>query len=70
MEATAKDITVAAIDLGSNSFRLMVARISGGEISPLIKILAPVGLGQDLSSSGFLNQEAIERALIVLGEFK
>lgn len=70
MEATAKHITVAAIDLGSNSFRLLIARIRDGELLPLAKELALVQLGKGLRSSGLLSTEAMERAIAVLEQFR
>ena len=70
MEATAKHITVAAIDLGSNTFRLLIARIRDGELFPLAKELASVQLGKGLRSSGLLSTEAMDRALAVLEQFR
>ena len=73
MEATAnhiKEITVAAIDLGSNSFRLLIARISDRKIFPLSKRLVTVRLGQGLCSSDQLNPEAVARGLAALEEFR
>jgi exopolyphosphatase/guanosine-5'-triphosphate,3'-diphosphate pyrophosphatase len=70
MEAMCKPIIVAAVDLGSNSFRLLVARISDGEISPLSKILVPVGLGQGLLLSGIIEPDAIEKGLSALEKFR
>jgi exopolyphosphatase/guanosine-5'-triphosphate,3'-diphosphate pyrophosphatase len=63
-------IIVAAIDLGSNSFRLLIARISDRKISPLAKRLVTIGLGQGLSESGNLNPAAIEKGLAALQEFR
>jgi exopolyphosphatase/guanosine-5'-triphosphate,3'-diphosphate pyrophosphatase len=73
MEATAnhiKAITVAAIDLGSNSFRLLIARISDRKILPISKRLVTVRLGQGLCSSDQLNPEAMARGLAALEEFR
>jgi exopolyphosphatase/guanosine-5'-triphosphate,3'-diphosphate pyrophosphatase len=69
MEATANHITVAAIDLGSNSFRLLIARIKGRKMRTIAKRLVPVRLGQGLGSSGRLSPEATDRAITALEEF-
>jgi exopolyphosphatase / guanosine-5'-triphosphate,3'-diphosphate pyrophosphatase len=37
--------TIAAVDLGSNSFRLQVARVAGGQIYPLDSLKQSVRLG-------------------------
>jgi len=71
MEATSnKAIPAAAIDLGSNSFRMLIAEITDAGLNPLLKKLATVRLGQGLSRSRHLTSDAILRALETLTEFK
>ncbi len=56
--------TVAAIDLGSNSFHMIVARLDeSGTLSVIDKIREPVRLGGGLKENGKLSREARERAL-------
>ena len=70
MEAMCKPIIVAAIDLGSNSFRLLISTIIDRKIFPLSKRLVTVQLGQGLCTSGQLSPEAIERGVAALEEFR
>ena len=70
-EATANhNITVAAIDLGSNTFRLLIARITGTGPAVLLKRNATVKLGRGLSAASGLGPDTITAALAVLAEFK
>lgn len=59
---------VAAIDLGSNSFHLLVARIEHGEMRPVETLAEKVQLGAGLENN-LLSQEAIDRGLACLGRF-
>ena len=70
-EATANNnMTVAAIDLGSNTFRLLIARIQGSVPAILLKRNATVKLGQGLSAASGLGSETITGALAALAGFK
>lgn len=60
---------LAAIDLGSNSFHLVVARIEDGHIHILDKIKEMVRLGGGLDDEGRLSEEARIRALSCLDRF-
>ena len=62
-------ITGAAVDLGSNTFRLLVAKISDQGITSLVKRLVTVRLGKGLSASNVLDPATEERALRVLADF-
>ncbi len=71
MEATAKSsIMLAALDLGSNSFRLLVGRWDGNRFKPQVKELDIVGLGRGLSSHGNLSPAAIAAGLQVLSSYR
>ena len=71
MEATAKKTTpVAAIDLGSNSFRLLIGQLSDSGLQPLYRDLQTVRLGKGLSQSSILAQDSIDLALTVLTDYK
>ncbi len=61
--------TYAAIDLGSNSFHLLVARREHGELRVLDRIKEMVRLGGGLDSSGHLDLETSQRALDCLARF-
>ena len=65
-----KTEALAAIDLGSNSFHMVIARqdIDGG-IRILDKVKEPVRLGAGLDDSGNLSKEAQARALDCLDRF-
>ena len=61
--------TVAAVDLGSNSFRLQVARVVDDQIYPLDSLKDTVRLGAGLGADKTLDQDTINRALASLGRF-
>ena len=60
---------VAAIDLGSNSFHMIVARMDQGEIRPVERLGEKVQLAAGLGDHDELTQEAMERGLNCLGQF-
>jgi exopolyphosphatase/guanosine-5'-triphosphate,3'-diphosphate pyrophosphatase len=60
---------LAAIDMGSNSFHMVVARLVHGEIRTLEKMGEKVQLGAGLDSNNRLTEEAMERGLACLGRF-
>ncbi len=60
---------IAAIDLGSNSFHLIVARIIDGTLQPLIKDKQMVRLADGLDDRRQLSDKAMERGLRVLQTF-
>ncbi|MEM1114453.1 MAG: Ppx/GppA phosphatase family protein [Pseudomonadota bacterium] len=59
---------LAAIDLGSNSFHLIIARIEHGEMRPVEALAEKVQLGAGLKN-GKLSRAAIERGLDCLTRF-
>ncbi len=60
---------VAAIDLGSNSFHMIVARVDQGEIRPVERLGEKVQLAAGINSSGELSPESMERGLNCLRQF-
>lgn len=64
---------LAAVDLGSNSFRLIVGRVNfspvGDQILPIDQIKETVRLAAGLNENGLLTEEAQERALAALHRF-
>jgi exopolyphosphatase/guanosine-5'-triphosphate,3'-diphosphate pyrophosphatase len=59
---------LAAVDLGSNSFHLIIAKIEHGEMRPVEVLAEKVQLGAGLEN-GSLTEEAIERGLECLTRF-
>jgi exopolyphosphatase/guanosine-5'-triphosphate,3'-diphosphate pyrophosphatase len=64
--------TLASIDLGSHTARLLIARWEAGHLTTLLRKRAYIRLAQDFESpeSGTLKQAGIDRALKALGGFK
>lgn len=60
---------IAAVDLGSNSFHMVVARIVKGDIQLLHREKQKVQLAEGLNDDLVLSEEAIERGLNVLRQF-
>ena len=60
---------IAAVDLGSNSFHMVVARYSHGQLIILDRLREMVRLGAGLDEQGRLTREATERALACLERF-
>ncbi len=61
--------TLAAVDLGSNSFHMVVARVEGNDFQVLDRVKHPVRLAAGLDSRGRLTAAAQERALSCLRVF-
>jgi len=59
----------AAVDLGSNSFRLQIARVEGDQLYMLDGLREQVRLAEGLGDDKFLDAEAQQRALDALGLF-
>lgn len=59
---------LAAIDIGSNSFHLILAKVEHGEMRPVETLGEKVQLGAGLRN-GVLSQDAIERGLDCLSRF-
>jgi exopolyphosphatase / guanosine-5'-triphosphate,3'-diphosphate pyrophosphatase len=66
--ATVPDV-LAAVDLGSNSFHMVVARYSHGQLVILDRLREMVRLAAGLDDSGRLDDAATERALRCLERF-
>jgi exopolyphosphatase/guanosine-5'-triphosphate,3'-diphosphate pyrophosphatase len=61
--------TLAAADLGSNSFHLAIGRVDGDQVYPLDSLKETVRLGSGLTPDRMLDGEAQERALKALKRF-
>ena len=60
---------IAAVDLGSNSFHMIIVRVEGARTVKVDAIKEMVRLRQGLGSDGSLSPEACERALACLARF-
>jgi len=60
---------LAAVDLGSNSFRLQVARVENEQIYLLDGLREPVRLAAGLTENKHLDKESQQRALVCLQRF-
>jgi exopolyphosphatase / guanosine-5'-triphosphate,3'-diphosphate pyrophosphatase len=60
---------VAAIDCGTNSIRLLIADITDGAESELVREMRIVRLGQGVDATGRLADEAIDRTLQATREY-
>jgi exopolyphosphatase/guanosine-5'-triphosphate,3'-diphosphate pyrophosphatase len=58
--------TYAAIDLGSNSFHLVVARVDSGQLHLVDRLRERVALAEGLGTDGGLSEESQARALACL----
>ena len=70
MTADSQPDVIAAVDLGSNSFHMVVARRSNGELTILDRIREMVRLGAGLDADGRITPEAADAALACLGRFR
>ncbi|WP_035382944.1 exopolyphosphatase [Ferriphaselus sp. R-1] len=64
-----KHSVLAAIDLGSNSFHLEIARVINDQIFPLDTLREPVRLASGLTADKRLDEETQQRALACLTRF-
>lgn len=60
---------VAAIDLGSNSFHMIIARVTNGQINVIDRLKESVRLGYGLDDEGNLDDSSQKRALDCLERF-
>ncbi|SIS86567.1 exopolyphosphatase [Neptunomonas antarctica] len=68
-DPTREDSLLAAIDLGSNSFHMVVARLSQGELSTVDMMSEKVQLAAGIGPDKRLSSEAMERGLTCLSRF-
>ncbi|RZL41735.1 MAG: exopolyphosphatase [Pedobacter sp.] len=61
---------IAAIDLGTNTFHLIIAEQNGGELQIVYKTNQPVKLGEDITKDNCIIPAAFERGVTCLKEFK
>jgi exopolyphosphatase/guanosine-5'-triphosphate,3'-diphosphate pyrophosphatase len=61
---------IAVVDIGTNSTRLLVARVDDRRVEELYRESKVTRLGQDVDSTGRLRDEAVERVFRVLDEYR
>jgi len=62
---------IAAIDIGTNSVRLLVAEIKAeGELVGLYKQIITTRIGEGLAATGYLSEEAMDRTVAAIEELK
>src|SRR5574338_205958 len=59
----------AVIDVGSNSVRMVVYRIDGRAMTPILNGKVMAGLGRDLNRTGLLSKDGVESAARALKRF-
>jgi exopolyphosphatase / guanosine-5'-triphosphate,3'-diphosphate pyrophosphatase len=63
--------TIGAIDVGSNAMRLAVASVNtSGKFTVLESLRAPVRLGTDVFSEGFISEASIEKTVGAFARFR
>jgi len=60
---------VGAVDIGTNSMRLLVVQQIGDGVAELGRYERVTGLGRGVDATGRLSQEAMDRTLLALSEF-
>ncbi|RZK51462.1 MAG: exopolyphosphatase, partial [Pedobacter sp.] len=61
---------IAAIDLGTNTFHLIIAEQNANELQIVYKTNQPVKLGEDITKNNSIIPVAFERGINCLKEFK
>jgi len=61
--------TLAGIDIGTNTFRLLIAEVTDKKIKELYSERIITRLGEDVAVTGLLKEESINRGLKALKEF-
>jgi len=68
-QSSADSSYIAAVDLGSNSFHMVIARVVDGALQLLHREKQKVQLAEGLNDELILSEEAISRGLSVLAQF-
>ena len=63
-------LPLAAVDLGSNSFHMVIGREVAGQVALVDRLRDPVRLGAGLGDRGVLSKDTVERALASLERFR
>ncbi len=65
-----RPMLLGAIDIGTNSCRLLIAEIEKNTIKPVIKTLKSTRIGQGVAGSGLLGAPAMDYTVAALAEFR
>lgn len=65
-----KNMRYGAVDIGTNSCRLLIAEINGNKLNTVCRRLKTTRLGEGITQSGLIKEEAMERTLQCLSRFK
>lgn len=60
---------LGAIDIGTNSVRLLIGQRINGQVKPIRRHLTTTRLGQGLGEKGLLQEEAVKRTLEALAHY-
>jgi len=60
---------LASLDLGTNTFLLLIAEVAAGKISPVVDRETFVRLGKGVDAAGNLNAAAMQRGYVCLQEY-
>jgi exopolyphosphatase / guanosine-5'-triphosphate,3'-diphosphate pyrophosphatase len=63
-------VRVAVIDIGTNSTRLLVAEVDGGEVEEVERRTTITSLGQGVDATGRLAQGAMDRVRAAVGDYR
>lgn len=63
-------MTLAAVDIGTNSIKLLLGRVAGRRVTPLLHRTIVTRLGEGLQKSGAISAEAADRTLAALAELQ
>lgn len=63
-------MTLAAIDIGTNSVKLLIGRVVDRKVTPLLHRSVITRLGEGLQKSGEISEEAANRTIEALSEFR
>ena len=61
---------IAAMDLGTNTFRLLISDNNGGKLNKLYRETNITRLGDRVKESSVINEDAIERSVEILKKYK
>ncbi|MBV8879777.1 MAG: hypothetical protein JO332_07435 [Planctomycetaceae bacterium] len=63
-------MTLAAIDIGTNSIKLLIGRVAGRRVTPILHRTIVTRLGEGLQKTGAIAPEAADRTLAGLAELQ